>query len=174
MNYLTAFSTERLYIRPLTLEDCADWEVFLADAEATRYLPNFDNLSVRDWARQWINKQLQRYAEGRFGLLALIEKETGAFVGQCGLLTQVVDVQEEMEIGYHLLPAHWKKGYATEAAQAFKKMAFDNQLAVSIISIIDPENHNSQQVALRNGMQAAKTSTFWGMDVIIFGTSQPS
>lgn len=40
---------------------------------------------------------------------ALIHKETGIFIGQCGLLKQMVDGIDELEIGYSLLPEHSKE-----------------------------------------------------------------
>lgn len=71
-------------------------------------------------------------------------------------------------IGYHLIRRFWGNGYATEAATAFKEMAFDNNLAGSIISIIDLENRSSQKVAQRNGMSRVRKTKFIGMDVFIY------
>jgi len=72
--------------------------------------------------------------------MALIEKSTGDFVGQCGLLMQQIDGQDEIEIGYHLFPKYLGKGFATEAAQKFKQIAFDQYNFLHLISIIIQEN----------------------------------
>ena len=42
--------------------------------------------------------------ENSFSLLALNDKITDSLIGMCGLLSQEVQGQPELEIGYHLLP----------------------------------------------------------------------
>jgi ribosomal-protein-alanine N-acetyltransferase len=168
MDYPIRLETQRLWTRPITRDDRHDWAHFLADVEATRYFPNPENLAPDERAAQWVDKQLTRYAEGRHGMMVLIHKETGAFIGQCGLLTQTVDATEELEVGYHIFPQYWRQGYASEAAIAFRNLAFENGLRESIISIIHRENVGSQGVALRNGMQREKATQFWSMDVYVY------
>ncbi|MDC8003062.1 GNAT family N-acetyltransferase [Aureisphaera galaxeae] len=165
--YLETRETERLIIRPLTNEDVEPWIPYIMDEEATAYFPIEWKLSPEK-SQEWIDFQLKRYAESRYGLQALIEKESGQLIGQCGLLAQKVDDIEELEIGYHLLPEFWGKGYASEAAQFFKKLAFENQLTTSIISIIDLENTPSIKVAERNGMRREKQTTYYDMDVYVY------
>jgi ribosomal-protein-alanine N-acetyltransferase len=80
----------------------------------------------------------------------------------------VVDGIDELEIGYHLIPRYWGNGYATESAGAFKEMGFENNLAESIISIIDVKNLSSQKVAQRNGMTKEARTKFIDMDVYIY------
>ena len=57
-----------------------------------------------------------------------------------------------LEIGYLFERLHWHKGYATEAARACKKYAFEVLEAKEVCSIIRDTNIASQNVALRNGM----------------------
>ena len=52
------------------------------------------------------------------GLWAVILKETGAFIGDCGITMQQIDGETLPEIGYHIAKQHWRHGYATEAAAA--------------------------------------------------------
>ncbi|MBL0044007.1 MAG: GNAT family N-acetyltransferase [Flavobacteriales bacterium] len=76
---------------------------------------------VEPWlAYQW---SFVRYERDGSGLHALELLGTGEFVGLCGLLTQEVDGKMELEIGYHLLPGQWHKGFATEAAVFCKAFA---------------------------------------------------
>ncbi|CAN5757507.1 hypothetical protein BH10BAC2_BH10BAC2_07680 [soil metagenome] len=95
----------------------------------------------------------------------LIEKTTNAFVGQCALLIQIVDGNEELEIGYSVMPAFRNKGYATEAAVKCSEYAFENNLRDSLISIISIDNIESQKVALRNNMQLERT-TFYSDNIV--------
>ena len=138
------------------------------DPVAVRFIPTGGETDEYKRAAFWIERQLARYAENRYGMMALIEKTSGELMGQCGLMTQMVDDKSELEIGYHLLAKYWKHGYATEAAKAFRDFAFRNNLSESLISIIDVENYPSQNVAARNGMKVDKKSTFFDKDVLIY------
>ena len=73
-------------------------------------------------------------------------------IGQCGLTMQNWKDGEVLEIGYLFERAYWHKGYATEAAQACKKYAFETLNAAEVCSIIRDTNTASQNVAIRNGM----------------------
>lgn len=99
---------------------------------------------------------------------ALVCKTTEAFVGIAGLLLQTVDDIQELEIGYSILPKHWKKGYATEAAIKCKDHAIANKLSDSLISIIHIDNVPSQKVATNNGMVLDKITTYRDNPVHIY------
>lgn len=99
---------------------------------------------------------------------ALSHKSTNEFIGICGLLVQTVDDVQELEIGYSILPNHWKNGYATEAAVKCKEYAKVNDLTDSLISIIHVDNIPSQKVAQNNGMVLDKTTTYRNNPVHIF------
>lgn len=163
---LDKLKTQRLTFRKVKLEDIDAWMEFFASPEALRFLPF--KLNSRKACQEWIERQLQRYTETKSGLCALIDRNTGEMVGQLGLLKQEVDGKGELEIGYHLIPRFWKKGYATEAAIAARDFAFKNNLAESLISIIHPENINSQKVAERNGMMKEKETSFKGFPAYIY------
>lgn len=168
MNYPLRIETTRLWTRPVTMDDQQAWAEFLAHPEASRYLPNPEGDSAEVRAQQWMERQLGRYEGGTFGLMALIHKDTGEFIGQCGLITQMVDGREELEVGYHIFPQHWRQGFASEAARAFRDLAFENGLRDSIISIIDRNNLGSQAVARSNGMKLEKAAEFRGLEVFVY------
>jgi len=157
--YLTSRETKRLVIRPLNQNDVKSWESFVSDGSGFRYYPNTMKID-KNMAQTWIDRQLMRYNQDGFGLMALESKETGELIGQCGLIKQEVDGKDEIEIGYHIIEEHRAKGYATEAAEYFKFFAFEQLSIKSVISIIHAENVASQMVASRNGMVKEK-STIW-------------
>lgn len=138
-------------MRPLTLEDADTWNEFMNSPQATILFPEYlkpPKFSGKDW----IEKQLLRYKNQQLGLLALIEKSSGELIGQCGLLKQTVDGVNEIEVGYHLLPRFWKKGFAKEAALYFINYGWSEMSLESIISLIHPSNEASIKVALANGL----------------------
>jgi [ribosomal protein S5]-alanine N-acetyltransferase len=157
--YNDGLETQRLTTRFLTAADAPAWELFLANPESGRFAPDDKKEPLTERAIKWIDFCLKRYQEQRYGLQALIDKGTGAFVGQCGLILQEVGGKNEIEIGYHLFPQYRGMGYATEAARAFRNYGFENDIAASIISLIHSDNTNSKHVALRNGMTFRETTT---------------
>lgn len=150
--YSYSHESARLTMRPLTLDYANDWDDFMNSNEATALFPEYLKPPVYT-AKVWIERQIARYQNDQLGLLALVEKKSGKFVGMCGLLKQTLNGQPEIEVGYHLLPKFWKHGYAREAANYFMKFAFTAYKLDSIISLIHPENKASQRVAIANGLQ---------------------
>ena len=161
-HYPDHLHTERLETAYLNLDDVHAWSAFFAHPEAIRFLfINALGLPTNEAvAYHMIKKQLERYAEHRYGLQKLVHRETDEFIGCCGLLLQEVDGQNEIEVGYHIFPAYWNQGYATEAARCFKDFTFNTNQAQRVISIIDDENQASIRVAEKNGMSLLKRTTW--------------
>lgn len=166
--YTDVIETQRLTTRLLCYDDHRLWMAFMADPVAVRFLPQLPDSTVEEQSRYWIERQLKRYRENTFGLQALIHKNTGEMIGQCGLLLQEFDGKKETEIGYHIFPEYQGQGYATEAARAFKQYAFDNNLAESLVSLIDIHNYASQKVAEKNGMQRDGETIAWGFPEYVY------
>src|SRR5918993_4666362 len=53
------------------------------------------------------------------------ERKSGEFVGQVGLQHADIEGRRRVEIDWTLMPAHWGKGYATEAASAVLAHAYE-------------------------------------------------
>lgn len=141
--------TERLYLREMNQEDFPSLCKILQDKDVMyAYEHAFDD----DEAQGWLDKQIMRYRQYGFGLWAVILKETGEMIGQCGLTMQDCNNKHVLEVGYLFQKAFWHKGYASEAAIACKKYAFEVLNANEVFSIIRDTNIASQNVAKRNGM----------------------
>ena len=142
--------TDRLFLREMTQEDFLPLCAILQDDEVMyAYEGAFTDAEVQEW----LDRQLSRYSKWNYGLWAVILKETGDFIGQCGLTMQPWKNEEVLEIGYLFAKRFWHNGYATEAAKACKKYAFDALRATEVCSIIRDTNIPSQNVAIRNGMK---------------------
>jgi len=163
---LEGATTERLLFRKPVIEDTAWWMEYMNDAQAIRFMP-FTLGSAAD-CTLFIERSLERLVKDGSGLHAVLERNTGKPVGMIGLLTQVVDGMDELEIGYHLLPSAWGNGYAAEAALACKEFAGEHQCAPSVISLIDHENFASQAVAKRNGMSFEKDTVHRGTPAMVW------
>lgn len=143
------FETKRLYLREMTKDDFGSLCKMLQDNEVMyAYNGAFSDLEVQEW----LDRQLARYEKYGFGLWAVILKESGEMIGQCGLTMQPWKDKEVLEVGYLFQKEFWHKGYAAEAARACRQYAFEELNADEVCSIIRDTNIPSQNVALRNGM----------------------
>lgn len=167
--------TERLYLREMTAADIPALSLILQDEKAMyAYEHAFSDQEVLDW----LEKNLNRYKNDGFGLWAVILKENDSMIGQCGLTYQSLANDSEacrvVEIGYLFQRAYWHHGYATEAAIACKKYAFDTLKIKKVYSIIRDSNFASQAVAKRNGMKVESVFVkhYMGIDMphIVFCT----
>lgn len=156
--------TERLYLRKLNQDDYESLCKILQDEE-TMYA--YEGAFSDAEAHEWLDRQLARYEKWGFGLWAVVLKESGELIGQCGLTMQPWKEQEVLEIGYLFRREYWHKGYATEATRACKKYAFETLGADEVCSIIRDTNIASQKVAVRNGMSVKDTWTkhYRGVDM---------
>lgn len=160
MDYLLAGEqTDRLTFRKVLPSDYEYWLPFHEEPLSSQYWEGIPT-DPETACQQQFDAIFERYTNGTGGMNALICRKTDRLVGLCGLMIQEVDGTEALEIGYSILPEFWGKGYATEAAQKCKKVAFEKEWASQLISIIHIANTPSQKVAFKNGMELFKTTTY--------------
>ena len=151
--------TDRLTFREMHEADLEAMTGLLGDARVMWVYP-------RPWTRdevgRWIRRNESEYRERGFGLWIVEERETGAFVGECGLTQQAFAGSVEIEVGYQLRPEFWGRGFATEAAGACVAFARDVARLPRIVALIDPRNDASKRVAAKNGLR-------WERDVSVPG-----
>ncbi len=141
--------TGRLILRPYILEDFAALHAIFSDPDIMRYYPS---PFPEEKTRQWIRRNLRRYEEDGFGLWAVILKETGQLIGDCGISLQPIHGKMLPEIGYHLHRDFQGRGYATEAARFCVKLAFDTFRFPAVYCYMKHDNWPSMGVACRLGM----------------------
>jgi len=148
---LTILETPRLLLRQLTMEDLGALFALYADPEVQTYFPE-GTLTYEETEEElrWIIDVY--YAQYGFGLWATVEKETGAFIGRCGLLPWTIEGRSEVEVAYMLAKAWWGQGLATEAAQAILTYGFEKLPVTRLICLIDASNQASVSVATKIGM----------------------
>ena len=147
--------TKRLLFRHQIMEDLDDLWALYSNPNITKYIP--DAPRSRDEAREeleWFLHGHPKYPE--FGLWATIYKETGKFIGRCGLLPWTIEEQDEVEVAYTLAEEYWGQGLGTEAADGILRYAFGTLKLSRLICLIDPDNIPSQKVAEKIGMSLEK------------------
>lgn len=145
--------TERLLLREMKQSDFKDLCEILQDEDV---MYAYNGPFTDGETQQWLDRQQTRYKNDGFGLYAVILKDSGKMIGQCGLSYQQVEDETVLEVGYLFKKAYWHKGFATEAAIACKEYAFNVLGAKEVFSIIRDTNMPSQNVAKRNGMKIVK------------------
>ena len=156
--------TERLYLRKMEQSDYLALCKILQDKEV---MYAYEHAFSDEEVQKWLDEQLSRYAQYGFGLWAVILKQTGEFIGQCGLTMQNFGSERVLEIGYLFQKAFWHQGYAIESAKACKDYAFNVLKAPEVFSIIRDTNTFSQNVARRNGMtiKGETVKHYYNMDM---------
>ena len=141
--------TERLFLREMDQNDYEALYAVLADSDIMEHYPyTFDEARVRSW----ITRNMDRYRKDGFGLWAVVLKETGEMIGDCGITMQNIHGQQLPEIGYHIRGDQRRKGYASEAAAACIRYAFENYGFPAVYSYMKYTNIPSQRTAMKNGM----------------------
>lgn len=120
--------------------------------------------------RAFLARQIVLYREQGLCRWRLQRKDTGETIGFTGLgrLSDLAD----LELGWWLARAHWGRGFATEAAQAALRDAFDRCEVPRIISITVPENLASQGVMRRLGLEYQGRITHAGLEHLLYGASR--
>ena len=147
--------TLRLGFREMTPDDLDDMAALLGDPQVMRY---YTSLKSRREALAWIGWNQRLYREHGVGLWLLELRDTGEFVGDCGLTPQEVDGVTELEVGYHVRAALQGRGLATEAAAACRDYAREVLGVDRLIAIVDPHNRPSQRVAEKLGLVVERAS----------------
>ena len=133
--------TERLVLREFVPEDFEALYAILSDPETMRHYPKpFDEAKVRGW----IDWNLENYRTYGFGLWAMELKESGEFLGDCGITMQT--------IGYHVKKTYWRRGLGKEAARAVRDWFFANTKYNAVYSYMKYTNEASAATARANGM----------------------
>ena len=147
--------TNRLLLRHQIMGDLdALWALY-CNAEITKYIPDAPrNYEETKEELEWFLNGHPKHPE--LGLWATIHKETGKFIGRCGLLPWTIEGQQEVEVAYTLAQDYWGQGLATEAAQGILQHGFEKLNLSRMICLIDPENIASQRVAEKIGMTLEK------------------
>lgn len=137
-------------------------EFQLTDAEALhRVIGDADVMASQkrtmSETREWIRYHLTGYASCGFSLWALIAKDSGELIGDCGHFSRTVAGSPEFELGYHLRRDQWGRGIATEAALAVRNYARDRLHVRRLVAMTQPGNVRSRRVMEKVGMKMERT-----------------
>jgi RimJ/RimL family protein N-acetyltransferase len=143
--------TDRLLLRRWRESDRAPFAELNGDPQTLIYFPQTFDRQASD---ALIDRTEANFEALGYGLWALERKDTGEFIGFTGLSPMPDDVPGAggVEIGWRLTRRAWHRGYATEAAAAAARDAFDRVGLAELWSMTAVLNEPSQAVMRRIGM----------------------
>jgi RimJ/RimL family protein N-acetyltransferase len=160
---ISTIDTARLSLRAWRDSDLDAFASFSADPHTARFV---GGVCSREEAWRRMAAYAGHWLLRGYGLWALEEKSSGAFVGYCGLWFP--EGWPELELGWSLVRNAQGKGYATEAAAGARNYAYQVVGAKTLISIIDRQNYPSQAVANRLGASYENVFLLRGAEAVIY------
>ncbi len=152
MNIPNILETKRLIIRPYKKIDYNSFISFMIDEAATKFLNFTDKQKTPEGAETLIQSIINSYnTQNSVFALAIAQKDSGIYVGSCGL--SPIENDNEVECFYALLPQFWGNGYAIESVKKLFKYAFTELNLSKIVAYINPGNTRSWKTAERVGMK---------------------
>ena len=153
--------TERLILRPVTLDDTQDFFEMDSNPNVHKYLGNNPVKSI-DQSKAWIEDILDQYKTFGLGRLAVINKSTNEFLGWSGIKfeRQVRAEFNYYDLGYRFKEKHWGNGYATEAAIASLKFGFEELKLNEICGAAEDKHIVSNLILKKIGLQPSGSFTY--------------
>jgi RimJ/RimL family protein N-acetyltransferase len=158
-----SLETERLVMRPKTLDDLPFMHRLLSDPAVMRYVGDGRPRSL-ETVREGLLMHLEHQRRYGFSLWLVSERGGAEPIGDCGIMP--LDGGPEIEVGYRFVPSVWGRGYATEAAAAALRYGFDVAGLDEIVAVAYPGNTASRRVMEKIGMTYDGRGIYYGNDSV--------
>ena len=143
---LRMLQTERLVLRVFDMSDAVDVFAYAQSSKVGL---------MAGWAAHQTLEDSQSVVQGfveKGETWAIVEKKSGKVIGSVGLHKDAKrDIENVRMLGYVLGEAWWGMGYATEAAAAVLRHAFDEEGCAIVSAYHFPENNKSKRVIKKLG-----------------------
>ena len=171
MRAMPVLETERLWIRPFTIDDAETaYQVSASIGWVDPDQTEAEQRAAEAEYIQWLSlnhKQLALLYQPPYGDRAVALKETNRLIGKCGLVPYVAKLgvfpffggqpnpkdTAAMGLMWAIGAAHQKQGFATEVARALIEYAFTSLNLDHIIATTEYDNIASQRVMEKAGMR---------------------
>ena len=154
----TRLETDRLVLRPVTLDDAPAMFEYASDEENTRY--TFETNKSLEETRNNIALFYLANPLGRWGIEL---KSNGQFIGTIDL-HKIDPALKKAAIGYIINKKYWNQGLTTEANRAVIELAFEKIGMNKLIALHDKDNPASGKVMEKSGMRFSHEEPYACMD----------
>jgi RimJ/RimL family protein N-acetyltransferase len=150
--------TDRLVLRQFTMADADNLVQLDADPDVMRFVTGGIPTSRKEILDEFLPAFLGYYRryEG-YGFWAVIEKETGEFLGWFHFRPRPDADPGEAELGYRLRKSAWGKGYATEGSRALIRKGFTEHGVQRVVAGAMAVNQASRRVMEKAGLTLVRT-----------------
>lgn len=146
-----SLETDRLIVRPITLDDAPFILTLLNEPSFLRYIGDKQVRNLEDARKYILNGPVASYERHGFGLCLMELRESHTPVGMCGILKR--EELPDPDIGFALLPDFCSKGLAFEAATAVLNDARERLKLERILAITSLDNDASINLLERLGFK---------------------
>lgn len=145
--------TERLIIRDHLSTDLHSMHRLLSDPKAMYYIQDLQTYSLQGTMDNLKIAIAAINERPRTKYFFRIELRDGSYVGEIGFTVRLATTMGKVvELGYFILPEHWDKGIATEAAEEVIQYAFLEAGVVKIETGCIRDNIGSEKIMKKLGM----------------------
>jgi RimJ/RimL family protein N-acetyltransferase len=163
---LVTLETPRLILRQWQPADLDRYAELFADPEVARYIFR-GQPARRERLTEMSGDYLRQWRDLRLGPFAVIDRATGAWIGQIGLNHLAYwPGAEKTEVGWERDRRWWGRGLATEGGRAALRFGFEERGLRRIISTAAPGNHASRHVMEKLGLTYRGTHVISGAEVV--------
>ncbi|MGS4345777.1 GNAT family N-acetyltransferase [Myroides odoratus] len=160
--------TPRLFLRELETADAPSFFALNANPNVIRYTGNTAFTSIEE-ARIFL-ENYSDYQENGYGRWAVILKDSGRFLGWCGLKFDAET--QQTDIGFRFFEEDWGKGYATESAQACLQVGFETFQLKEIVGRAMKANTASIRVLEKVGLHYVEDMVFDQQEAVLYKIKQ--
>jgi RimJ/RimL family protein N-acetyltransferase len=114
--------TERLLLRPFTLDDAPAVQQLAGDHDIASNTLNIPHPYEDGMAEEWIGTHQEGFDRGELANFAIVRWQDNALIGAIGL--GIHAAYGRAELGYWIGKPYWGQGYCTEAAEAMLDYGF--------------------------------------------------
>ncbi len=155
---LPTLETERLILRPLTLDDLEAIFKWTGDPRVNKYMIYPLYKSAED-GREWLEALYEDETKLDYGFVL---KSTGELIGSGGLYyKEDIDV---WNIGYNLACNYWRKGLAVEAMEKIIEYGRNKYNIKKIMGVFCVDNYGSRRVMEKLGMSYYEDTEYKKLD----------
>lgn len=172
MNY-PEFESTRLLLRPTSMDDAAFVLQLFNSPKWLKYIGDRNIRSVTDASDYIRDRMLPQFEKLGYSSFTVQRKSDLAKMGTCGLYDR--EGVDGIDIGFAFLPQYEGRGYAFEAAELLKEMAFSRFGLNEIKAITTRYNFASQKLLEKLGMSQSGTLTLPGdnEELLIYSIQKP-
>lgn len=156
--------TPRLLLRELQPTDAQSFYALNANPNVIRYTGNTAFATVEQ-AKEFL-ENYNDYQLNGYGRWAVILKDSGQFIGWCGLKYDA-DTQQT-DIGFRFFEEEWGKGYATESAEVCLQIGFDQFGLACIVGRAMKANSASIRVLEKLGLTYEQDIVLDGEEAVLY------